>query len=222
MGVKRGKLIVFEGIDGSGKTTQLGLLADAASAKGLEVVRTAEPTDGPFGRRIRSQARSGGRIDAEEELRCFVEDRRQHVAEVIEPRLAAGRLVLSDRYYLSSVAYQGARGLDGARILAESEREFPAPDLAVVVVVAPERGLERVRARGSAAEPVFEELEFLRRVSAQFDALDCSYVVRVDGEDAPARVHERVLAAVSLRLGLELKGGAGTVEAQPGSGGSSS
>ena len=205
MHVKRGKLIVFEGIDGSGKSTQLGLLADAFRASGLEVIRTAEPTDGPDGRRIRAMARSGERLEPEEELRCFVEDRRLHVAQVVEPGLAAGRHVLSDRYYLSSVAYQGARGLDSARILAESEREFPVPDLAVVVVVAPDRALERVRARGSVAEPAFEELEFLRRVSAHFDALAGGYVVRVDGEAAPAEVHERVCEAVSGRLGIELR-----------------
>ena len=202
MSVKRGQLIVFEGIDGCGKSTQLGLLADAAAAKGLDPVRTCEPTDGPFGRRIRAMARSGGGVEPEQELHWFVEDRRAHVAEVIEPALAAGRLVLSDRYYLSSVAYQGARGLDWARILADSEAEFPLPDLALIVVVAPERGLERVRARGGAAEPAFEELDFLHRVSERFDALDCGYIARVEGDDEPDRVHERVRSLVAERLGL--------------------
>jgi len=202
MGVKRGKLIVFEGIDGCGKTTQLGLLADAVAARGLDPLRTHEPTGGPYGQRIRSMARSGTRVEPERELRWFVEDRRAHVAGVIEPALAAGRLVLSDRYYLSSVAYQGARGLDWSRILADSESEFPLPDLAIILVVEPERGLERVRARGSAAEPLFEELEFLRRVAETFAAVDREYVARVDAEDEPASVHQRVLSLLDERLGL--------------------
>ena len=202
MSVKRGQLIVFEGIDGCGKSTQLGLLADAAAAKGLDPVRTREPTDGPFGQRIRAMARSGRRVEPKQELRWFVEDRRAHVAELIEPALAAGRLVLSDRYYLSSVAYQGARGLDWNRILADSEAEFPLPDLALLVVVTPERSLERVRARGGALEPAFEELDFLRRVSETFDALDCGYVARVQGDAEPGRVHERVRSLVAERLQL--------------------
>ena len=202
MSVKRGQLIAFEGIDGCGKSTQLGLLAHVAAASGLDPLRTREPTDGPFGRRIRAMARSDRRVAPEQELRWFVEDRRAHVAEVIWPALAAGRLVLSDRYYLSSVAYQGARGLDWLRILEDSEAEFPVPDLALILQVAPERGLERVEARGSAAEPAFEELDFLRRVASTFDEIDRDYIVRVDGDDEPDRVHERVLSLLAERLGL--------------------
>jgi dTMP kinase len=202
MSVKRGQLIAFEGIDGCGKSTQLGLLADVAAASGLDPLRTREPTDGPFGRRIRAMARADRRVAPEQELRWFVEDRRAHVAEVISPALAAGRLVLSDRYYLSSVAYQGARGLDWLRILEDSEAEFPLPDLALILQVAPERGLERVETRGSAAEPAFEELDFLRRVASTFDEIDRDYIVRVDGDDEPDRVHERVLSLLAERLGL--------------------
>jgi dTMP kinase len=204
MSVKRGQLIAFEGIDGCGKSTQLGRLADVAAASGLDPLRTREPTDGPFGRRIRTMARSDRRVAPEQELRWFVEDRRAHVAEVIAPALAAGRLVLSDRYYLSSVAYQGARGLDWLRILEDSEAEFPLPDLALILQVAPERGLERVQTRGGAAEPAFEELDFLRRVASTFDAIDRDYIVRIDGDDEPDRVHERVLSLLAERLGLRL------------------
>jgi dTMP kinase len=156
--VTRGKLIVFEGVDGCGKSTQLVLLAEALRARGHDVVATKEPTDGEHGRRIRTMARSGERVAAETELAWFVADRRQHVAELIEPALAAGRMVVSDRYYLSSVAYQGARGLDWRGILADSEAEFPLPDLAIAIEIDPERALERVDARAGTAEPVFEEI----------------------------------------------------------------
>jgi dTMP kinase len=124
------------------------------------------------------------------------------VKEVIQPALEAGQMVLTDRYYLSSVAYQGARGLDWRDILERSEAEFPLPDLAIVVEVSPERGLERVDARGAAAEPVFEEIEFQRDVARVFGELSCRYLVRVPGEDAPEAVHRRIAELVAARLGL--------------------
>ena len=110
--MERGLLIVFEGLDGCGKSTQLDLLCARLRAAQHEVIPTKEPTDGPVGRRIREMARSQTRVTPEQELEWFMEDRREHVSEVVEPGLAAGAIVLSDRYWLSNVAYQGARGLD--------------------------------------------------------------------------------------------------------------
>ncbi len=201
--VKRGKLIAFEGIDGCGKSTQLEMLAGALRGRGIDVVATREPTAGEHGQRIRAMARSGERVDPKQELEWFVLDRREHVASVIEPGLAAGRVVLTDRYYLSSVAYQGARGLDAKSILADSEAEFPLPDLVVVIEIDPEKGLARVGARGGVAEPVFEEIDFQRRVAEQFTALGCAYLMRVPGDGAPEAVHRRVAEIVLARLGLE-------------------
>ena len=202
MHVKRGKLIAFEGIDGCGKSTQLELLANALRACGIDVLSTREPTDGEHGRRIRAMARSGVRVDPEQELAWFVLDRREHVASLIEPALAAGRVVLTDRYTLSSVAYQGARGLDAAVILADSEAEFPLPDLVILVEVDADEGLARVSARGGVAEPVFEEIDFQRRVATCFAALERPYLVRVPGDGEPSEVHRKVRAVVAERLGL--------------------
>jgi dTMP kinase len=198
--VNRGALVAFEGIDGSGKTTQLARAACALRAAGREVVETREPTDGAFGRRIRAMARSGERVAPEEELRWFVEDRREHVASVIAPGLAAGAWILCDRYYLSTVAYQGARGLDPARLLAEAEAEFPRPDLALVFDLEPEAALARVATRGGAAEPAFEEADFLARAAALFRALDRPYVVHLDARGDPDAIHRAVLAALRERL----------------------
>jgi dTMP kinase len=200
--VNRGRLIAFEGVDGSGKSTQLRLLAEALRAVGLPVVETSEPTEGAFGRRIRAMARSGERVAAEEELRWFVEDRREHVASVLGPGLAAGAAVLTDRYFLSTVAYQGARGLDPGRLLAEAEEEFPLPDLALVLDVAPAVGLARVEARGGAREPAFEDERFLARVVAIFRGLDRPYLGHVDARPPPEAVHCSVLEAVRRRLGM--------------------
>ncbi len=200
--VTRGKLIVFEGVDGCGKSTQVALLAEVLRARGQDVVATKEPTDGEHGRRIRAMARSGERVAAETELAWFVDDRRQHVAELIDPALAAGRIVVSDRYFLSSVAYQGARGLDWRDILADSEAEFPLPDLAIAIEIDPERALERVDARAGTAEPVFEEIAFQRDVAQIFAELACPYLARVPGDDPPEVVHRRIAKLVSERLRL--------------------
>jgi dTMP kinase len=200
--VKRGWLIAFEGLDGSGKTTQLALLASRLREAGHDVVETREPTDGPYGRRIRDLARGGGRASPERELRWFVEDRRRHVAAVIRPALEAERVVLTDRYFLSSVGYQGARGLDPDRILADSEAEFPLPDLAILLEIDPADGLARVGSRAGAKEPGFEDPDFLARVSAILARVDRAYLVRIDARPEPAVVARAVAEAVCRRLGL--------------------
>jgi len=200
--VNRGRLIAFEGIDGSGKSTQLGRLAQALREAGRDAIETREPTDGEFGRRIRAMARSGERVDPAEELRWFVEDRREHVARVIGPGLAAGRIVLTDRYFLSTVAYQGARGHDPARLLAESESEFPLPDLALLFEIEPAIGLARAASRGADAEPAFEEQRLLAEVAAILHALACPYIVRVAADHPPDAVERAVRYAVRKRLDL--------------------
>lgn len=200
--VSRGKLIAFEGIDGSGKSTQLKRLAQRLRDAGSDVVETREYTDGPIGRKIGEMARSGERVAPELELQWFMQDRREHVAEVVSPALERGQVVLTDRYTLSSVAYQGARGLDCKQILADNEAEFPLPDLALVFTLPADEGMERIRARkGEAAQPSFEQLGFQREVARIFAALDSSYVTRVDALGEPAVIEARVVAAVQ-QLGL--------------------
>lgn len=197
-----GRLIAFEGVDGAGKSTQLRRLAEALRAGGRTVVETHEPTGGPWGRRIREMARSGTRVAPEEELRWFVEDRREHVAQVLRPGVASGAIVLTDRYFLSTVAYQGARGLDPERLLGEAEAEFPLPDLALVLDVDPAAGLARVAARGGVAEPAFEDEAFLTRVVELFRALDRPYLRHVEGSPAPDDVATVLREIVQSRLGI--------------------
>ena len=197
-----GRLVAFEGLDGSGKSTQLELLAARLRAVGCDVVTTREPTEFPSGQRIREMARSGEQLEPEEELRWFVEDRRVHVAEVITPALRAGQIVLTDRYYLSTVAYQGARGLDFEEILGDSEDAFPIPDLVLLLEIDPQIAFERVHARGSEIEGVFEQREFLSQVASVFDALGCTYLERVPGDGEPSQIEAIIAERVRLRLGL--------------------
>jgi dTMP kinase len=199
--VNRGLLIVFEGTDGSGKSTQLPRLAAKLEAAGRRVVRTREPYDCPAGRALRALARSPARAAPEQELAWFFEQRRAHVREVVRPALARGDVVLSDRYFVSTAAYQGARGLDAAAILAASEAEFPIPDLVLWLDLPPAEGLARAAARGGPLEPAFEERAFLERVRARMAALERRYLVRVDAMGTPDEVEPRVAAAVRGALG---------------------
>ena len=195
----RGRLVAFEGLDGAGKSTQQGRLAAALRARGREVVATREPGDGPAGQRLRELARAGQRLAPALELGLFLEDRREHVARVIAPGLAAGHWVLTDRYTLSTVAYQGARGLDWRELLARCEAEFPRPDLVLLLEIDPARGLERARGRGAGLE-AFERREYLERVAAIFRALEIPYVERVDASTSPDAVAAAVLERVVKRL----------------------
>jgi len=200
--VKPGTLVAFEGLDGCGKSTQIARLAQALREAGHAPLVTREPSDAPTGERIRELARSGRVLAPEEELRWFVEDRREHVARTLAPALAAGRVVLTDRYFLSTVAYQGARGLDWRAILAQSEASFPLPDLVLLLEIDPAAGLARVRERGGAPEPAFERVEVLERVAAIFQAIERPYVERIDARRGADAVHAAILARVRARLGL--------------------
>lgn len=199
--VKRGTLIVFEGIDGSGKSTQLRRAAESLTDRGLDIIVTREPTEGRWGRRIREMARSGDGVAPEIELEWFFEDRREHMREIVEPALAAGHIVLSDRSYISTVAYQGARGLDPTKILTESEAEFARPDLILLFELSAEEGLARVHERGGEGEPVFENLDFLERVAAVFETLEIDGLQRIDASRSENEIAVQVLEILELFLG---------------------
>lgn len=162
----RGLLVAIEGIDGAGKTTQVQRLRQRFVALGFDVVASKEPTDGPWGRRIRASA-TEGRMDPEEELAAFLADRREHVAGVIQPALERCSLVLLDRYYFSTIAYQGIRGADPAAIQAANEAFAPVPDLLVVLDIDPEVSLGRIEGRGDSANH-FERVHLLEASRAIF------------------------------------------------------
>lgn len=188
-----GFLLVIEGIDGAGKSTQASAVARALSGQGLAVVQSREPTDGPWGRRIRESA-AAGRMTPEEELHAFIQDRRQHVAGLIRPSLAEGRVVILDRYYFSTVAYQGARGLDPDELLRLNESFAVEPDLLVVIDLPAEVGLKRVGHRDGAGNE-FETLAQLTRSREIFRSLRKPYLVEVDGERTSEALRAEILSA---------------------------
>ena len=174
----RGLLVVLEGIDGVGKSSALIAIREACEGGGRELVFSREPTDGPWGRRLRQSATTG-RLSLEEELDLFVRDRRQHVEELVRPALDRGALVLLDRYYFSTAAYQGARGADPEAVLALNESFAPVPDLVLLLDCDPRVSLERVRRRGAPVD-AFEKLEELEAVRNIFLSLRRPFIRRVD------------------------------------------
>jgi len=198
---ERGWLIAFEGIDGAGKTTQANLLAETLRERGHEVVLTKEPTSGPHGQKIRELSTAGADMTPEEELGYFIEDRKEHIRDLVQPALDAGKVVITDRYYFSNVAYQGARGLDPERILGSNEALFPEPAAVVLIEVSPEEGLRRVRARGGALNLSYEREDFLAQVVRVFGTVERDYLHRVAGERPVDEVRADVWSVVEGAMG---------------------
>lgn len=195
-----GWLIAFEGLDGVGKTTQARLLAANLSRAGLSVVLTQEPTAGIFGQQIRRLNRRGRRdLSPEEELALFLADRQQHVQQVIQPALAAGKIVITDRYYYSSMAYQGALGLDPEKIRKKHADFAPEPDLTILLQLPSTERSQRVEQRGRGAD-AFEQADYLARVAAIFDRLQAPNLIRLDGRGSKAEVQNRILSVVQRLL----------------------
>lgn len=193
----QGKLIVVEGIDGTGKSTQAGMLARALRDRGHEVVQSHEPTNGPWGRKLRESATSG-RLSAEDELEYFLKDRQQHVDELILPTVQRGGIVILDRYYFSSMAYQGARGLDPAEIRRKNEAFAPLPDLLVILDLDVDTALDRIGARDGAANE-FEQRESLQFCRDLFLGLaDEPFARVVNAAGDIAEVHREVAALAAF------------------------
>ena len=148
--IEGGLLVAVEGIDGAGKTSLVASLDAHFRLRGVDVVSGKEPTQGPWGQKLRDTAHTG-RISPQEELEYLLLDRRQHVEQVIEPTLKRGGIMLLDRYYFSNAAYQGAAGLDPYQIIRENETFAPRPDVTILLDLDPRTGLERIRLRGDQA-----------------------------------------------------------------------
>lgn len=169
--------IVIEGIDGTGKSTQANRLADWYRGQGREVVLDFEPTRGPHGMKLR-ESFTGGRLPPEEELELFLADRREHVEQVISPALAAGKIVILDRYYFSNMAYQGAIGFDPQEIRTRNEAFAPVPDVLFILDLDIDTALARIGGRGDETNE-FEKREDLERCRGIFLSLKHEPFVQV-------------------------------------------
>jgi dTMP kinase len=207
----RGRLVTFEGGEGAGKTTQIGLLAAALKRHGVDVVTTREPGGSPGAEEIRQLLLTGApeRWDAECEALLMVAARRSHLVATIWPALEAGRIVLCDRFADSTEAYQGwGRFLPRERIM-ELHRLIAGdflPALTLILDLPVAEGLTRAVAR-SGDETRFERMprEFHERLRQGFldiarrEPLRCAVI---DARPDAATVHAAILATIRERLGL--------------------
>ncbi len=179
---KQGLFLVFEGIDGSGKSTQAQLLYETLVKKGIKALLTKEPTDGPFGKKLRQLAQKGrDEITLQEEYDLFMQDRAEHVEKELLPQLDQGTVVVCDRYFYSTMAYQGALGMDPEAIYNENTHRFPTPDKVLCITVSPTTGRSRITSGRKETPNLFEKEAYLTKVDALFDAMPYDEIVRIDG-----------------------------------------
>jgi dTMP kinase len=169
----RGRFITFEGGEGSGKSTQVGLLAERLRASGLETVITREPGGTPLGESIRALVLDNA-PDPATELLLFAAARAEHVARVIRPALAHGTWVVCDRFIDSTRVYQGLLGGVPRDLIDVIETRSVAPtypDLTIVLDLPPETGLQRAAARGALSRFDAESADYHRRLQDGFRAI---------------------------------------------------
>ena len=199
----RGYLIALEGVDGTGKSTQCGLLADYLESSGCPVVRLREPTTGVWGRKIRKILTEGrGGVTPEEELRYFINDRKEDVERNIAPALEQGKVVLIDRYYYSTAAYQGALGFDPDKIIKDNEAFAPRPDRVFIIQVSLDESFRRIE-QGRDNVSAFEKREYLEKVRNIFDTFTGEHIRRIDSGPPVEEVQAVLRREVNALLGLK-------------------
>ena len=188
-------LINLEGIDGCGKSTQSKFLMDKFESDNEKIILLKEPTNGKYGQKLWEML--SGKIEAttEEILELFVLDRREHVNQKIQPALDEGKIVLMDRYYYSTMAYQAAAGIDVNRI--KKDNEFaPKPDIVLIFDLPADLAMKRVRSHSVA--DVFEKEEYLERVRKAYLNLEGDSLVRIiDATRTPEKIFDEVWKLVS-------------------------
>ena len=167
--IPQGLLVAVEGIDGAGKTSIATLLAQWCGERGLGCTISKEPTGLRWGNELRASAKEG-RLPIAKELELFLADRRDHVERSIGPSLAEGNIVILDRYYWSSAAYQGSKGGNYPEVIALNEQFAPKPDLILVLDLDVDAGLGRIRSRGDQPN-LFEAKPQLTRARQIFKQL---------------------------------------------------
>ena len=203
----KGLLVAIEGIDGAGKSTQIPVIARFFESQGREVITTAEPTRGHWGQIIRS---AKTRLAPSEERRLFVDDRKDHLESLVLPALERGAVVITDRYFYSSIAYQGTRRdafdhnpSDAELALLQDEighenRAFaPEADILIGFRLDVETAFERMQAGRAALEP-FETRQTLSDVARAFERIYTSHpqAIVVDASRTIEQVSEQILSGL--------------------------
>ena len=191
---KRGLLFSFEGVDGSGKTTQSRLLVEALERNDKKAIYLKEPTDGPFGQKIKDLSTRHKKLPAEEEIKLFIEDRKWDVENNILPALQKDITVIMDRYYCSNAAYQGIHIMEWFSIIRKNEAFAPRPDLILILDLEPKLGLERIAEhRGGVFNPYFERLDELNKIKKIFDRMKGGHIYHLDASMSIESLHEKIV-----------------------------
>ncbi|NIQ05532.1 MAG: dTMP kinase [Candidatus Korarchaeota archaeon] len=197
---EKGILIAIEGIDGCGKTTQVRRLKKKLTKRGFDTKVVKEPTKGTYGREIRDILRGKKEADQDELLKLFIMDRKENVNENVLPSLKEGKIVIADRYFVSTLAYQKGNKRSFEKIL-EAHKFAPLPELVVIIDVSPEIAINRLSKEATPRDQFENDKDFLTRVRENY--LDISHVLKektnilvVDGEQPPNEVHRKIWAEV--------------------------
>lgn len=194
--IPHGFLVAFEGIDGSGKTSIARMVSSHLNDCGYNAVYLREPTDGPYGKQLRAIMVSGDARDPLSEFDLFLKDRKEDVEQNINPVLSAGGIVCIDRYYISSMAYQGALGLDPEMIRETNEKFAPVPDLILRFNVNIDEALKRIKSTRSDGPNQFEQRDYQEKVNRIFDSMQFSQMIEIDADQNLQDVFQSTISII--------------------------
>ncbi len=196
--------ITFEGIEGSGKSTQIQMLKEFFEKKSFKAFFTKEPGSSEIGKEIRSiLLNKENKIYPQTEIFLIFADRVQHVQEIIKPNLNEGKIVVSDRYYDSSVAYQGQReGISKIEIYELIENlDLPTPDITFLLDLPANVGLKRAKNRASLDRFESEEISFHEGVRQNYLDLqeqNLKRIVKIDATQSPNEIFSNIIKKIKI------------------------
>ena len=191
---KKSKFILFEGIDGSGKSTQSEMLYQYALQKNLNCIKLSEPTTGEWGLKIRKMLLMDKAPPVEEQIEMFIKDRMEDVLKNINPALSEGKIIIMDRYFYSNAAYQGTAEMPPEKIVQKNiDLNFPIPDRIYFLDIKPESGIDRIKKRNTPNEiEVFEKLAFQQQVRKNFMSIINDKFMILNGENTREKIFTEI------------------------------
>jgi dTMP kinase len=192
MKLKKGALIVLDGIDGTGKTTQAKRLLATLQKRGMDAVYFREPSDSQYGVAIKKKATIAGSLTPEEELDLFQKDRKENVEHNLKPALRQNKVIVLDRYYFSTIAYQGARGFDAESIRHQNESFAVLPDVVFILDITPKKGLDRISIGRGKMESHFEREDYLLKVREIFRSFEGDNIHHIDASRPEEEIYKDI------------------------------
>lgn len=194
-----GKLIIFEGLDGCGKTTVSKKICEYLQNKNLPSIWSKEPTDFPTGLKIRKFLKGEMELSPEQEIQSFLDDREVSVSKIISPNLEKNINVVLDRYYYSTAAYQSSKEFPAKKILERNlEKKFPTPDLVLFLDISPEESLQRIEKRINPGEKKdrFETIQHLTKIRQSYKEILPPSVAIIDATKSLEEVEKLCLEKI--------------------------